>query len=84
MDNLNVYDVNDVNGMMKGMGKRKVMFVGAAALYLTATMGVIEHYAITPEAVGGVVQWTLFVEVPRVLLGLFLIKLLTGKCEVMK
>lgn len=21
MDNLNVYDVNDVNGMMKGMGK---------------------------------------------------------------
>ena len=28
MDNLNVYDVNDVNGMMKGMGKMETCYVG--------------------------------------------------------
>ena len=52
------------------------------AIYLTATMLFFERMNITPETVpGGVIGWAVIVELPRVLLGFWLIKQVMGRLK---
>ena len=56
--------------------KKPVLMIVYWAIFLTATMALFEHYNIVPARVPlGVFGWTVFVELPRVIVGFFVSKL---------
>ena len=55
---------------MKKETKKAIWMIVYWSIYLTATMAFFERFAINPHTVpGGVVGWTVIVELPRVILG---------------